>query len=469
MFADIIHPNWHVLLLHFPLALLVAGVVMELIPGRPNGRDAGRWMILLGAIASAPTALSGAYAFREEVAGGEIHLHQSWSEVATSSAWNAAQWEFIESHAWLQSGGAILVLLAVLVGMAGGERTWVRRGTFLVVLIALGIQIVGAWYGGEAVYRLGTGVRATSEPRAVTLEVSILQVHVVGAGIALAVVWLALGRLLNHAFEPRVAEFDAERTTARPALRAGWGVALVLLLGVAAGGVFMVGGGFSAEHLEHWWTAVQDHRRYAAHAILGTALVLSTLIAFAAPRAIAVRRGLSIPFAGLVIVLFGAQAYAGALMLFDSPQGPLIGLQAPAEHPEAPAHDDPADAAAAEPAEGDRRGPPVVEASATPAPALVVEMTNAKTIAPAEARIQVGDLVEWRNVSDVAHTITTDPDEALDRTHVELPDGVASFDSGRIEPGKSWRRRFDVPGRYRYVCVPDEATGMLGTLIVEPR
>jgi plastocyanin len=50
---------------------------------------------------------------------------------------------------------------------------------------------------------------------------------------------------------------------------------------------------------------------------------------------------------------------------------------------------------------------------------------------------------------------------------VKMPMGVAPFDSGTIASGGSWSRRFDVPGEYRYCCVPHEFVGMVGTLVVE--
>ena len=33
----------------------------------------------------------------------------------------------------------------------------------------------------------------------------------------------------------------------------------------------------------------------------------------------------------------------------------------------------------------------------------------------------------------------------------------------------SYSRRFDVPGRYTYFCIPHEAAGMIGEITVEPR
>jgi plastocyanin len=96
-----------------------------------------------------------------------------------------------------------------------------------------------------------------------------------------------------------------------------------------------------------------------------------------------------------------------------------------------------------------------------------VDMNNALTYVPDQIRIKVGDTVEWRNVESFPHSVTADASIAEDPGNVELPDGAEPFNSGRIDGGSSWRHTFTVPGTYRYFCIPHEAAGMLGTVIVE--
>ena len=55
------------------------------------------------------------------------------------------------------------------------------------------------------------------------------------------------------------------------------------------------------------------------------------------------------------------------------------------------------------------------------------------------------------------------PDDSL------LPKGVPSFSSANIMPGKTYRRTFTKPGRYRYFCASHELDGMVGEIIVRPR
>ena len=50
---------------------------------------------------------------------------------------------------------------------------------------------------------------------------------------------------------------------------------------------------------------------------------------------------------------------------------------------------------------------------------------------------------------------------------VRLPEGAAPFHSGDLEPEEAFEYTFEVPGRYRYFCVPHEAA-MRGTVIVAP-
>ena len=49
---ELIHPNWHVVLVHYLIALLTLGLAIELLSflyRRSTLRTAGRWMLLIGA------------------------------------------------------------------------------------------------------------------------------------------------------------------------------------------------------------------------------------------------------------------------------------------------------------------------------------------------------------------------------------------------------------------------------------
>ena len=61
------------------------------------------------------------------------------------------------------------------------------------------------------------------------------------------------------------------------------------------------------------------------------------------------------------------------------------------------------------------------------------------TFGPKRLEIAVGTTVRWTNNDPLVHTITAD-------------DG--SWDSGPIEPGKSWSHTFTQPGEYAFHCTP---------------
>ena len=113
------------------------------------------------------------------------------------------------------------------------------------------------------------------------------------------------------------------------------------------------------------------------------------------------------------------------------PVAPAREPAAPEREPAAPERDSvpqarpdtAAPAAAREPAQ------PVVRAAAIRQLAYV----------PARIEITAGTTVAWTNRDPVAHTVTADD---------------SRWGSGTIEPGATWRRRFDRPGTYTFHCVP---------------
>ena len=75
---------------------------------------------------------------------------------------------------------------------------------------------------------------------------------------------------------------------------------------------------------------------------------------------------------------------------------------------------------------------------AAPAGATRAEMRT-MTFSPKRLEIAPGTTVTWTNNDQLVHTITAD-----DR----------SWDSGPIEPGKSWSHTFTQPGEYAFHCTP---------------
>jgi plastocyanin len=98
-----------------------------------------------------------------------------------------------------------------------------------------------------------------------------------------------------------------------------------------------------------------------------------------------------------------------------------------------------------------------------------VRMTNSLKYVPEEVTISVGQTVVWTNTSSMFHTVTDDPALAQDRSHAQLPEGAQPFNSGNIAPGDVFQRTFEVPGTYVYFCIPHEAVGMIGKIIVQKK
>ncbi len=97
----------------------------------------------------------------------------------------------------------------------------------------------------------------------------------------------------------------------------------------------------------------------------------------------------------------------------------------------------------------------------------VIDMTSLLEFKPAKLTVRVGDTVEWRNVSSFGHTVTADAARAMYASNVALPEGVKPFNFS-VRGAQSVRYRFDKPGLYRYVCLPHEGSGMMGTIEVKP-
>lgn len=90
---------------------------------------------------------------------------------------------------------------------------------------------------------------------------------------------------------------------------------------------------------------------------------------------------------------------------------------------------------------------------------------------------RVGEPVVWRNTGSRAHTVTA--------YESGIPESAAYFASGGFESvkaarkawtgggggaitgGETYEHTFEVPGAYRYFCIPHERAGMVGEFTVE--
>lgn len=94
-------------------------------------------------------------------------------------------------------------------------------------------------------------------------------------------------------------------------------------------------------------------------------------------------------------------------------------------------------------------------------------MNDALQFVPAKISVRAGTRVQWRNVGNIAHTVTTTPSKVSDPALVEIPDAAKDLDSGFIAENETYQHTFTEPGTYRYVCIPHEGAAMIGTVVVE--
>jgi plastocyanin len=95
-----------------------------------------------------------------------------------------------------------------------------------------------------------------------------------------------------------------------------------------------------------------------------------------------------------------------------------------------------------------------------------VSMTDANQYVPASLSVPRGATVVWTNTGSVAHTVTDDPNKAINKADSVLPNGAQPFDSGIINGGGTYSHTFNVPGQYVYFCIPHESLGMVGRITV---
>lgn len=101
-------------------------------------------------------------------------------------------------------------------------------------------------------------------------------------------------------------------------------------------------------------------------------------------------------------------------------------------------------------------------------------MVPGRMFDPRTITVQTGETVMWVNDAGDAHTVTAYgdslPDDAPYFSSGGFPNEAAARDElseGLISNGGSYQVTFDKSGTYQYFCIPHEADGMKGTVVVE--
>lgn len=379
MREEIINPNWHVILVHYPLALLTLGVVIELFAllwRTSTARTAAKWMILLGTLSMVPTATVGLYAFKDAASGASSQPDAPWDELKSNSGWTTDQWTFMRRHIVWQSGATAICLVVVLMYLSSSDA-W-RRGLHLPLLALLVIAVAlasgGAYWSGEAVYRhkvavepqstentVGTAVSGNESMTRWNDKLSPLQLHLLFAGFTVAVAWAALGLTFRKwAVEPgRGHEHEVDRevrereerlmimgptpghrpkdphhkhddaTTAVHPVRF-WVLTLLLALLTAAAGVWYTEGmdwlsmRTARNVLTHGASSTEraamtlGQKQLLYHILLGGAVIVLPLLLAALTR-LTRSRVITTLFAFVLVGAIGLQVWMGILLLYQLP------------------------------------------------------------------------------------------------------------------------------------------------------
>lgn len=368
-------PNFHVALIHFPIALLLLGVGFELVCSigwkTSGARLAGRWMILLAAILGWPAVYSGAYAVR--TAAGEDYASMKWVEIRHDSPTlsNEAAWETLQSHLLINTGAIALTSIVVFGWLMAGVR--LRRKLHVVgmgaLVLACSAVMFGAWHGGELVYyndvtrvRESPGNAATGErevARSPRAFVPPLDTHVTLAGLATGLALTAWGvaarsRRAMVAIDPNTGQtlpgttaaapgaplldpqqdriFAAfqqnsiEVVTAPPPSTLGW-IAAIAFVATAGFGLWSLADSYESWSPTDLFAAVIDLdnktgalSRRLAHLLVGvTVIVLAILVGVVGGRSRS--RTWPMLFGFVLFAALIAQAWLGVLLLVDSNTG----------------------------------------------------------------------------------------------------------------------------------------------------
>ncbi|MGR9073374.1 MAG: DUF2231 domain-containing protein [Gammaproteobacteria bacterium] len=143
-------PNIHPLLVHFPIVLLPAFFVLDLIgtlTNNPGWRKVASWLLYLGAVTALLTVVAGFFAAKTVPHGIEVHniieKHKMFGVSIAGLTMILSVWRLASRHFPRREANVLHLTLAAM------------------VCIAL---VLGADLGGLMVYKYGVGVEAAVQP-----------------------------------------------------------------------------------------------------------------------------------------------------------------------------------------------------------------------------------------------------------------------------------------------------------------
>jgi uncharacterized membrane protein len=137
-------PNFHPILIHFPIVLLTVGAIFDILSvalRKPELEVVGRWSQLLGSAGLAAAVISGILA-------------------GSTFSFEGESLSVLQSHQQLAFAVSILAALSLFWRISSRLRIPTHRTWLFLLLLATTVVLmwIGAWHGGEMVYRFGIGV-----------------------------------------------------------------------------------------------------------------------------------------------------------------------------------------------------------------------------------------------------------------------------------------------------------------------
>ncbi|HEY0008377.1 MAG TPA: DUF2231 domain-containing protein [Tepidisphaeraceae bacterium] len=380
---ELVKPNWHAAVVHFPIALLMLGAGIELLSfagwRRSSLRTAGRWMMVFGALTGVPSAFVGIHALADVLpAGGLAELRQS-DPLGADRVWY---------HVAVQSVSTALSIIIVATWLALSDHWRDRLSIVFKLGLAsiIGLTLAGAWLGGEMVYshKVGPGYFPVEEPllpnqKASEFPTSLSdqpiektladalvpeQVHLWTAGLAMAMATIGLGLSMRRVtqnedpaateearsverivrafgtepggrIDPHSAPRERVSVNHTPPLRAGglWFLTLILMTLTAIGGLWVTAHEADAWSFSDMRSAITEPMsngdpgappritRRLAHLVTGVVIVADTLVLALLSLALPRKGWLLIIFAVPLVLAMAIQIWLGVLLVLEGPGG----------------------------------------------------------------------------------------------------------------------------------------------------
>jgi uncharacterized membrane protein len=369
MVIRFLNPNYHVILIHYPLALLGVGLLIEIFSflwRTSTVRLAGHWMMLIGALATLPAMTTGLFAKWDVLSNGGANSG-TWADVKLSAGLSALQWHMLNQHVVLTSIGAAVAAVGAIIWL-GSETSFpghIGRLVLLMFLVAMGLMVAGAYNAGEMVYRTQIATRSQDQSdkmladwhtetnqadpkerfqRRLEFYVDTLQAHVIGAGVVFALVAAAMGLSWQKSSQvrlprPKETEEEPEPPVYAPAGRF-W------LVTALAGAATLAVGWYVTAHDLQWplwdvraifksqiWEPFRkdsaNSSRMLLHFVFGSAIIVLAVLLIAISRFGSRRRFLIGLLSLLLIAIVMGQITVGTLLMYDGDSGPAFRFSPP--------------------------------------------------------------------------------------------------------------------------------------------